>query len=61
MSKCLPSDKGNPYFQARDMQFGELKRTGVSVQNHLKIDILLYAFYPLAPWSHPKDQITVMS
>lgn len=49
MSKCLPSDKGNPYFQARDMQFGELKRTGVSVQNHLKIDILLYAFYPLAP------------
>lgn len=49
MSKCLPSDKGNPYFQVHGMQFDERKRTGVSVQNHLEIDILLYAFYPLAP------------
>lgn len=48
-SKQIPSDKGNPYSQASDMLFVELKKIEAFFQNLLKPDMLLCAFYPLEP------------
>lgn len=48
-SKEIPSDKGNPYSQASDMLFVELKKIEAFFQNLLKPDMLLGAFYPLEP------------
>lgn len=45
--KEIPSDKGIPYFQASDMLFVELQKIETFFQNHLKLDMLLGAFYPL--------------
>lgn len=42
--KIKPFDKGNPYFQASDMLFVELRRIVAFVQNHLKPGTLHGAF-----------------
>lgn len=40
-NNSTPFDKGNPYFQASDMLFVELRRIGASLQNFQEPDMLL--------------------